>query len=264
MSNLAWPQLDVGDFAPQLIASGLQGIEIAPSKIWRDTPFVSANAVRAYARKLNHYGLSVSGVQSLLYGEPSLQVFNRESWPRLVPHLKSMIEIAANLGANIAVFGSPKNRQRGTLKFDEACNIFVELVSFLLPTLIDCGVVLTLEPNAPPYGADFLTTYEETKKVVTSISSPFVRPQIDTGCMKMVDEDYLVAIRDCLPAHVHISAPNLCSPKGLIDDEAIFSALVQSGYNGWVVLEMLFLSSESLQRMFETAEWFGKSYANQV
>ena len=260
VSNLAWADAPLDNIAPRLNKLGLDGVELAPTAIWPHAPNVPSREVHEYAQRWSDHGLAVSGIQSLLYGHPEFRLFDRASWPGMREHLRSMIRLAFDLGAHIVVFGSPKNRVRGELGYTEANAMSSEFFTSLLPVLAECGVVLTLEPNAPAYGADYLTHYADTVTLSDLIASPWIQPQLDTGCLTMVGDDPAEAIRTQIPAHVHISTPNLLPPPGHVDHIALQEALVSSRYRGWVVLEMLPATTDPIAAVAESAKWLTEIY----
>ena len=63
---------------------------------------VAVGIPRAIAQlriRLQDNGLQVSGLQSLLYGKPDLQLLDRSTWPALLDHLRQVIGVAGALGA---------------------------------------------------------------------------------------------------------------------------------------------------------------------
>ena len=262
ISNLAWPRTPVDDVAPQLKDAGMDGVELAPTAIWPRAPHVPSQEVREYAERWRDQGLAVSGIQSLLYGHPEFQVFDRDTWPAMREHLTLMIRLARDLDTHIAVFGSPKNRVRGELGDPEANEMCAEFLANLVPVLADCEVVLTLEPNAPAYGADYLTRYADSVALSDLIATPWIQPQVDTGCLIMVDDEPAQAVRTRIPAHVHISTPNLEPPPGTVDHIALREALGNSHYGGWVVLEMLQALPDPLEFAARSAQWLTDTYGS--
>jgi D-psicose/D-tagatose/L-ribulose 3-epimerase len=260
ISNLAWPDTPVESIAPLLRAAGMDGVELAPTAIWPEAPDVPSTVVRAYADRLRDHGLAVSGIQSLLYGHPELQLFDRETWPSLRAHLIRMFGLAHELDAHVAVFGSPRNRTRGELDSRDADEMCREFLADLIPELSGSAVILTLEPNAPAYGADYLTRYTDVVTMSDAISSPWIQPQVDTGCMTMVGEDPAAAIRTRKPAHVHISAPDLLPPPGPLDHSAVDRALDVTGYDGWLVLEMMRTTPNPLETAIDATRWLTDTY----
>ena len=261
ISNLAWTDAPIREIGPRIRSAGLDGVELAPTVIWPHAPYVPLDEVQEYARRWHDQGLAVSGVQSLLYGHPEFQIFDPDTWPAMREHLVRVFTLVRSLGAHIAVFGSPKNRIRAGLGAHEANVIAVDFFGSLIPALADCEVVLALEPNAPAYGADYLIDYAETVSLTDLIASPWVQPQVDTGCMAMVGDDPVQALYTRRPAHVHISTPNLQSPPGVVDHSAFSDALHGSRYTGWLVLEMLPVADNSVEGAIEAARWLSDTYA---
>ena len=159
-----------------------------------------------------------------------------------------------------AVFGSPRNRQRGHLSVARADEIAAEFFARLEPILRDHGVVLTLEPNAPAYGADYLTHYADVMRLADLIGSPWVQPQIDTGCLAMVGDDAAAGARTRLPAHVHVSAPQLVPPPAGLDHSLLAQTLQELGYGGWVVLEMLPAGDDPRSAAVTALDWLRTTY----
>lgn len=262
VSNLAWPGGQPEVLAAHLVSAGIQGVEIAPTTLWPAAPSVPTEDLRNYARKLRGMGLTVSGIQSLMFGHPEFQVLQPDTWQGARDHLKSMLTIAHDLGAQVAVFGSPRNRLRGALSLEAAHDRFAEFVQPLLSDLEILEMTLTMEPNAPDYGADYLTTYEEVLGLCEVIGSPHVRPQVDTGCLAMAGDDPVAAISKSPPVHVHVSAPHLVAPPGPIDHDGVHAQLLEAKYDGWVVLEMLASPDENLDRISRSANWFVNTYGD--
>ena len=168
-------------------------------------------------------------------------------------HFRHVVDIAAYLRTERIVLGSPKNRLRGRRSESEARKLFAEFLSPLLSFLETHSILLMLEPNAPAYGADFLTTYSDVVEMADLIGSPFVQPQIDTGCLQLVDEDPLRCFSERPPHHVHFSAPGLEFPRDRNFAESLRATLEESGYSDWLVLEVLASKSFSSQSDFR---WF--------
>lgn len=262
LTNLAWPAVPVHEIAPRLKQVGIDGVEIAPTAIWPNAPQVPSSQVRRHAQHWREFDLAVSGIQSLLYGHPEFQIFDSNTWPDMREHLTSMIHIAHDLDTHVAVFGSPRNRRRGEISNVEANAIFAEFLTSLVPVLAECGVVLALEPNAPAYGADYLILYSEAVALSNLVDSPWVQPQVDSGCLLMVHDDPAQAVRTRVPVHVHVSTPNLLPPPGPVDHEALREALTSCSYDGWVVLEMLQATQKPLKTAIESAKWLVDTYGS--
>ena len=259
VTNLAFPRGDVLKFAPQLVQSGITAVEIAPTMLWPNAPNVNSE-VREFASRAQDLGLQVSAIQSLLYGHTEFQLFDRTSWPSFRNHIRGMLRVAKELGAQVAVFGSPKNRIRGNIPESDAHVIAADFFHSIIPYLEEMGIVLTLEPNAPAYGADYLVYYRDVIELVELVDSSYIQPQLDTGCLDMVNDDSVRGIFQRSPAHVHVSAAGLAAPPAGVDHLAISNALHQSGYVGWVTLEMLQQAADSAMTTLSCCRWLASVY----
>jgi len=252
ISNLAWGKTPLDQVIPKLAIAGLHGVEIAPTAIWPDLNQVSEKDIIEFKEYLDSHNLTVSGVQSLLYGHPELQLFDQGCWRALRKHLENAIRIGGLLGADVAVFGSPKNRLKRNLHSEHANELAKIFLGQLEPCLKANSMVLTLEPNAPEYGADFLTSYEEVVLLCRKIDSESIKPQIDTGCLWMVGQEPLDALNFTLPHHIHISVPNLTEVPGNMSFSTFFESLKLSAYAGWVTIETI---GESTQQAIKSIKW---------
>ncbi len=92
------------------------------------------------------------------------------------------------------------------------------------------------------------------------VGSPWVQPQIDTGCLAMVGEDLAADAAIRLPAHVHASAPQLVLPPAGLDHGPLAEVLTAAEYQGWVVLEMLPADSDHVASAVTAARWLSATY----
>ncbi len=260
ISNLAWGAMSTDAALRQISQAGIEGVEIAPSLLWENYPEFNNRSIEKFKRMTDDNGIQISGIQSLLYKQEDFSIFDRGAWNHLYSHLEVMIDLAAQLGAGVAVFGAPKNRQRGGLDTVSANQIAQEFFEGLIPILESYEIVLTLEPNAPKYGADFAITYSEVVAFCRRISSDFLKPQIDTGCMHIVNENLVEALDTYIPTHIHISSPDLLELPGPIDHRTFSAKIKQVDYKGWITLEMLEKKNASKLELMATCAWFTENY----
>lgn len=253
ISNLAFGNRDLLELAPALQRLGADGLEIAPTLLWEEDQALTES--RKLASKLQQIGIQVSGIQSLFFGHAEFQVLDPSCQPRILEHLKRVLNVGGNLRADVAVFGSPKNRIKGDASQEVADEIFTGFLLKLIPILEENNLVLTLEPNAPDYGADYLTSYKEVTRLCKSIGSNRIRPQIDTGCMTLVDEDICDSLDLQIPAHIHISVPNLMKVPGNYEFSKFLNSICTYGYNGWLVIEMLSKTDDGTKDALDSLNW---------
>lgn len=241
VSNIAWEPSQDDSIAEVLRREGARGVEIAPTK-WRDRPLEASSAdIVAYRRVWEDRGLPIVSLQALFFGRPDLQLFgDARSRAEMLAYLRGIMRLGAGLGARAFVFGSPKNRLRGSLLLPRALDIATKFFRAAGDYAREHGVALCIEANPPAYGCDFITTTTEAVELCRLVDHPAVRVNADLGGMTMSNEDVgasLEATKSFI-GHFHASEPNLASLGAAADHDAAASALEAIGYAGWVSIEM--------------------------
>lgn len=255
LSNLSWGGPIDGERCDWVIDAGLDAIEVAPTA-FTGGRWPEEQEVRTAVAAISDAGLRVSGLQSLLFGCDDCHLFAPETWPRMLNRLRRCVDLGQILGADVLVFGSPKNRRRGHLPSQEAALMAADFFGQLVPDLEAARLTLTLEPNPPQYGADFMTHYADVLTVVDAIGSANVQPQIDTGCLTLAGDDPFEAARLRTPTHVHVSAPGLGELSAQTTDCGPLSELLnEQGYVGWMTLEMLRTSVGADEVLSRSVAW---------
>jgi sugar phosphate isomerase/epimerase len=222
---------------------GYTGIEIAPFTLAEDACQITA-AKRAEVRRLAaDAGLEMIGLHWLLAKTTGLHLTSPDAQVRrrTAQYLSELTRLCRELGGNLLVFGSPK--QRNLLPgctISEATRFAAEVFQAVLPVLEDCDVTLLLEPLGPSEG-DFLVTTAEAVDLMHQIGSPRCRLHLD--CKAMSSEDCSVAETIHKYAkhmvHFHANDPNRQGPGfGELDFVPILQALRDVNYQGWVSVEV--------------------------
>ncbi len=242
ISNIAWPAGADDAVAPLLHAHGVEGVELALTKIWPE-PLVATEAeIRAYRSRWERRGVRIAALQALLFGKPHLTLFDSESVRRqALDYLAGIIERAAWLGAAALVFGSPKNRRRGERSREEAWDIAVPFFRELGQIAHRHGVSFCIEPNPRDYGSDFVTTIAEGIELVDAVSEDGFGLHLDTGGMALSGEPPAVSIAAAAGRfrHFHSSEPFLAEVgSGKVPHQECARTLRATAYTGWVSIEM--------------------------
>lgn len=239
VSNIAWPaDPESRDEALRiLLDGGVTGVEVAPSLLFPDPASASPGDIRATRETFASSGLPVVAMQALLFNRPHLKVFGSpEEKSALLDHLTDMARVASLLGADVLVFGSPKNRLKGSLSAEQANEAATPLFRELGKRAHDLGVVFGIEANPPGYGCDWLTTLDEAAAFVEAVSSPGVALHGDAGGMIMTNQVPPASPRPL--AHHHASEPNLDPLTNRPEQAAIARWLADAGHQGWISIEM--------------------------
>lgn len=242
VSNIAWPIDQDAAVADALLALGVEGVEIAPTKVWPAPLEATDGEVHAYRSFWESRGVSVVAAQALLFGRPDLTLFeSAEVRSRTLEYLSGIVRLCARAGARALVFGSPKNRRIGGRERATVRGEAVDFFGGLGDAAAKEGVVVVLEANPKEYGADFVTTAAEAVELVRAVNHPGFQLHLDSACMEMVGDEPGVVIPTAgtLLKHFHASEPNLTPlGQGSVDHSRFAVALSRSQYQGWISIEM--------------------------
>jgi D-psicose/D-tagatose/L-ribulose 3-epimerase len=239
VSNIAWPPGDEAHAEAMriLLDGGATGVEVAPSLLFTDPVHVTRDEVRFTRDRFEKHGLPVVAMQALLFNKPDLKVFGTPAeQSALREHLRAMASLAAGLGARVLVFGSPKNRLRGSLSPAQASEKAVPLFRELGQIAADLGVVFGIEANPPGYGCDWLTTLDEAHQFVHEVNSPGIALHGDAGGMIMTGQTPPAFTASLV--HHHASEPELAPLAIREEHKQIATWLARSGHTAWISIEM--------------------------
>jgi D-psicose/D-tagatose/L-ribulose 3-epimerase len=231
------------DFTAQCaLAKGLgyDGLEIAPFTL-ADEPVRLPAARRAELRRIaQDHGLAITGLHYLLLAPEGLSITSPEGGvrTRTTRVMRALIELCADLGGQVLVHGSPRQRTiaPGQRKEDALAHA-TECFAAIARDAEEAGVIYCIEPLAPPE-VELINTVEEAAAIVDVIGSPAVRTMLDTcaaGRSERAPIRELIA--RWLPtgkvAHIHLNDPNRRAPgQGDLRFGPILAALEDHRYAG--------------------------------
>ncbi len=257
ISNIAWDIAEDTSVAKLLGKFGIDAIDVAPGKYFPDPLNTKDKDIVNIRRWWADHGIEITGMQALLFGTTGLNVFGeRKSQDAMLEHLRAVCCIAASLGATRLVFGSPKNRDRTGLNEVQAIDQAVGFFRRLGDTAQEYGVIVCLEPNPTLYGANFMTTSEETAHVVTAVGHRAIRMQFDTGALTINNEspENVLGNNAELIGHIHASEPALVTLGDGGTDHRLMCKLLQQYLPDHVVsIEMVATKEESHLHSIERA-----------
>ncbi|MCO6457798.1 MAG: sugar phosphate isomerase/epimerase [Pirellulaceae bacterium] len=235
-----WPFDRAFEFARQC---GYTGLEIAPFTIDKSAYNISAARRAEVRRQAEAAGLQVIGLHWLLaftegyyLTTPDADVRRRTS-----EYLAELARLCRDLGGHLMVLGSPKQRNLlPGVTHDQAVEYAAGVLQAACPALEQCGVTLAVEPLGPAEG-DFLLTADAGAELVRRVSSPQVRLHLDVKAMSSEGEPIEAIIRRHagMLEHFHANDANQRGPgMGQVDFVPILRALRDTGYDGWVSVEV--------------------------
>lgn len=265
ISNIAWDTSSDKQVAKLLASRGMNLIDIAPGKYFDTTQKISSKQIKKLRGFWQSQGFAIRGMQSLVFGKPVLQLFgDKVSQVSLAGALRQMIRLGSALGVEVLIFGSPTNRQRGQLPYVKALDVAVDFFTTIGQYAHDHGVIFCIEPNAPEYQCDFVTTTQEGIELVQAVNNPGFGLHLDSAVMHMGSEIPEESLARAVPylKSFHVSEPGLApvGRQGVVDHQSFAQALAKIGYQGVVSIEMRQAEQAPLEKVSESIDWVSQIY----
>jgi sugar phosphate isomerase/epimerase len=248
ISNIAWEQYNESAVLDLLKANGVTGIEVAPTKLWKNWKGASHKAAREYKNTMENQGFELPAMQAILFGKPELQLFDTTSHDAFLEHIKLVSELANGFGSKVMVFGAPKNRKRGQVPYSEAMEIAAEFFYKAGEICVESDCCIGLEHNPVEYGCDFATNVFDAKELVEKVLHQGFKLHVDSAGLHMCGRDISEMIKKAGDfIHYHISEPML-EPihNGVVEQGCAIEKLKVIGYKEWISIEMKRPSSVKL------------------
>jgi sugar phosphate isomerase/epimerase len=242
ISNLAWPIEETRNVLEKLLATSVEGIEIAPTKLghWSS---LDHRAFRQYGSVIKDMGFKIPAFQSLFFNLPDAQLLGTKTqFDNFLAHIVRVAEFAAELNVPVLVFGSPKNRLSYGLKRTDTIKLATERFYRVGESLAATGCVLAVESVPKSYGETFLFSYVDAVQIVKRVNHGLIQLHLDIGCIagNNDDVDRALKLHTEAAAHLHVSQPSVSdfSNPGPYHQDA-GTVLKQLKYSGWLGIEMI-------------------------
>jgi sugar phosphate isomerase/epimerase len=242
--NELFEGLDFAEVCRVVKAIGYDGLEVAPFTLAPSVNDLSAARRRELRSAVEDAGLVLIGLHWLLARTEGLYLTSPDpaTRRRTGDYLRAVAETTRDLGGSLMVFGSPKQRDLlPGVTHEQAAGYAVEVFSALAPALDEFGVDLCVEPLAPSE-TNFLNTCAQAVDLIGRVGHPRVKLHLDVKAQSSeaagtVPE--LIARYAAGAGHFHAQDTNLRGPgMGDVDFRPILKALVDSGYDRWVSVEV--------------------------
>ena len=222
---------------------GYQGLELAPFTFAPRITDVTAEQRRTLRRQAEEHGLKLIGLHWLLAKTTGLHLTSADAAIRqaTAEYLVELARCCRDLGGELMVFGSPAQRRiPAGFTRAQAAEFARDTFRRAAPGIADTGVKVCLEPLSPPE-ADFLNTASETIELLDLLDHPSFALHLDVKAMttEAVPATDLIRRHAARLGHFHANDPNRRGPGfGAVEFVPIFRALRDSGYAGWVSVEV--------------------------
>lgn len=208
ISNIAWSAEHDEEMYTFLQASGFTGLEIAPTRIFPDSPYKKLSQAKQFSEALYcKYGLNVCSMQSIWYGMTQNIFGTDEDRAFLLDYTKQAVDFAEVVGCRNLVFGCPQNR---VIHSDDFLPLAYEFFNNIAHYAAGHHTVIALEPNPPYYNTNFINTIGEAFDFCRQINNPGLTVNVDLGTSIHYGDsiDFLNDNIDIV-SHIHISEPML-------------------------------------------------------
>jgi sugar phosphate isomerase/epimerase len=229
---------------------GYQGLEVAPFTLAPRVTDVTPEQRRTLRRQAEECGVRIIGLHWLLAKTEGLQLTSPDAGvrQRTADYLVALARCCRDLGGELMVFGSPAQRRipAGATR-ERAADYALDTFRRSASGIADNGVKLCLEPLSPPE-ADFINTAAVAVELLDRIDHPNFVLHLDVKAMAtdMAPAPELIRKYAARTGHFHANDVNKRGPGfGDTDFVPIFRALGESGYGGWVSVEVFDYSPDA-------------------
>ena len=222
---------------------GYDGLEVAPFTFAPLITDLTPRQLSELRSMAEHAGVTIIGLHWLLAKTEGFYLTSPDAAvrARTAEYLVALAAAARNLGGELMVFGSPKQRSLlPGVAWDRAFEYAVDTFTRAMPRIADQGIRLCMEPLAPAE-TDFINTCEEGTRLIHAVNHPNFVLHLDVKAMSSEQAPITDLIRQYVPrtGHFHANDPNMKGPGfGEVDFVPIFKALQDAGYDKWVSVEV--------------------------
>ena len=258
--NELFEDWDFGQVCRTVKGLGYEGLEIAPFTLAPRITDLTADRRRELRAMVEDAGLATIGLHWLLAKTEGFYLTSPdpEVRRRTGDYLIALAEATRDLGGSLMVLGSPKQRDLlPGVSHDQALGYALEVFRRVMTAISALGVDLCLEPLAPSE-TNFLNTCAQARALIDQVNHPHFKLHMDVKAQSgEVGTTVLELIRRHARSagHFHAQDVNLRGPgMGNVDFGPIMKALVDSGYDRWVSVEVFDFSpgaEETARRSIE-------------
>ncbi|HWB96509.1 MAG TPA: sugar phosphate isomerase/epimerase family protein [Bryobacteraceae bacterium] len=218
---------------PRIRAAGFDGVEVP---LFQPAQFAAADIRRGLADN----GLECT-ICSVLTGGMNVISADAAVRQKTRVHLEDCVKAAAEVGAKIIAgpLYSPVGLMTGARRTQDEWKWAVECYQSLGPVLARHGVTIALEP-LNRFETYFLNTAADAVALCDQIGHPNVGILFDTFHANIEEKDIAAGYRTAAKhlKHVHTCENDRGIPgSGHVEWAAVFQALRDIGYDGWLTIE---------------------------
>jgi sugar phosphate isomerase/epimerase len=251
-STNAYLRYPFEEAAERIAGLGYEGLELLADVPHAWPAGLLAEQKRSITKAMERTGLAFSNVNAFMmnaindYRQPYWYPSFIEPDPHYrrvrIDHTRRALSLCAEVGAP-HITTEPGGPLAPGQSRREAIDLFLEALKPLAEHAHDVGVLLLIEPEP----GLLLETSDQYLEVAERLGAPSVGLNFDVGHAYCVREDLPRAIAKLAPHIRHYHVEDIAASRvhhhlvpgaGAIDFAAVLAAIRQTGYNGWLTVEL--------------------------
>lgn len=241
MRQLSWP-----DQCRIIAQAGYQGIEIAAFTLVNESVLELDSRKRTEMKTVMHdQGIECAGLHWLLMPPPPglhFTIPDDRVRSKTIDYVKNLVDFCADLGGNIMVFGSPKQRNSQGIPVSQAIQNFIDGLTALADHAQHRQVKILIEPLDHTQ-TDVVNTVAQAVEIVKKLNHPAIQTMFDFHNTPDETESFasLVQRYSQYIHHIHVQemdGKHLGTGDGVNLYQSTFQLLKDINYNQWISLEV--------------------------
>jgi sugar phosphate isomerase/epimerase len=222
---------------------GYDGVEMAPFTLGAEPTALQLGQRETLRTAAERAGVEIIGLHWLLARTRGLHLTSRdtETRRRTSAYLDHLIELCADLGGTLMVFGSPQQRdlEKG-MSLGEGIELAAQVFQSAMARAEERKVTICFEPLAPAE-TNFINTAAEARELIEKVNHPNFRLHLDVKAMSAEGTPVpeIITRNARYVRHFHANDATGGAPgSGKSDFRPILAALKRSGYGGYLSVEV--------------------------
>lgn len=251
--NEIFPDWLLPDQFQAAAAMDFDAIEIAPFTLESSVRNITPEARQQIRQLAAQFGVEVAGIHWLLAGTEGYHITDPDSQVRhrTTEYLQDLVRFGVEIGATLAVVGSPQQRSvQPGVSYEQAWECFKEAMICSAQVPGAENFTICIEPLAPAADNNFIIRAAEARRLAGEINLPNVKVILDCYSSTQVEEDFPAEIRKTgsMLGHFHCNDNNMRAPGwGETDFVPIMRALLDIGYTGYCSIEVFDFELDPIQ-----------------
>ena len=223
---------------------GYDGLEIAPFTLGEEPHLLPPSRRVQIRNAVAAEGLAITSLHYLMLAPAGLSITSEDEAQRnrSIDVMCRLCDLAADLGAQVLVHGSPAQRRIETGKEAEGRKRAIAAFAAAAEAAGKAGVTYCIEPLAPTE-TRLVNTLAQAAAIVGEIAHPALRTMLDCCAAAQAEAQGIPELlQQWLPTgiigHVHLNDPNRRGPgEGALSFAPILRGLLVGGYRGVAAIE---------------------------